>query len=379
MEELETAVEESEADAGPDIRVSPYEVAVGCRAPDFIVKRADGSPFHFYRELAGQPALLLFWSGAQNPMAVAGLEALASRWDELAEFGLEGIAIAADDTPPFEEEERLPFAFFRDSGDQVGEIYRRASGLVPHSGEFALDSISAFCLDANQRIMGIVSHPAGEVADEIIALYRELHGQHEAARALSGPAPILYLPRLIDAELCDELIRYWDEGRASAGGTEAAGQQGDLGRYYQRKDQRIDRPIEDTQLQADLELAIGRRIAPELEKAFRFANFHFERFLVTRYDASQTDETWPHRDNLAPDTQSRRFAVTVNLNDDYAGGELVFPEYGPHKHRTHKGGAIISSCSLIQEVLPVTEGKRYCLLNFCRYKRPGTAGQARPG
>jgi len=56
----------------------------------------------------------------------------------------------------------------------------------------------------------------------------------------------------------------------------------------------------------------------------------------------------------------------VNLNDGYEGGELHFPEYGPHLYRPEAGGAILFSCSLLHEVLPVTRGRRFTLLSFLR-------------
>ncbi len=59
--------------------------------------------------------------------------------------------------------------------------------------------------------------------------------------------------------------------------------------------------------------------------------------------------------------------MTLNLNtEDYVGGELVFPEYGPHKYRPESGGGVIFSCSLIHEALPVTSGRRFTLLTFLR-------------
>ena len=59
--------------------------------------------------------------------------------------------------------------------------------------------------------------------------------------------------------------------------------------------------------------------------------------------------------------------MTLNLNgDQYEGGELTFPEYGPDLYKPGDGGAVIFSCSLLHEALPVTEGTRYALLTFLR-------------
>ena len=47
---------------------------------------------------------------------------------------------------------------------------------------------------------------------------------------------------------------------------------------------------------------------------------------------------------------------------------MLFPEYGPDRYSPEAGGALIFSCSLIHEALPVTKGERFVLLNMCRQK-----------
>jgi hypothetical protein len=51
-------------------------------------------------------------------------------------------------------------------------------------------------------------------------------------------------------------------------------------------------------------------------------------------------------------------------NDDYEGGELGFPEYGPQRYRAPAGSAIVFSCSLLHDVSAVTRGRRYVFLPF---------------
>ncbi|MGO4843493.1 2OG-Fe(II) oxygenase, partial [Rhizobiaceae sp. 2RAB30] len=71
-----------------------------------------------------------------------------------------------------------------------------------------------------------------------------------------------------------------------------------------------------------------------------------------------------HRDNTTKGTAHRRFAVSINLNSDFDGGEVSFPEYGPRSFKPPVGGAVIFSCSLLHAVSPVTRGKRYAFLPF---------------
>ena len=57
--------------------------------------------------------------------------------------------------------------------------------------------------------------------------------------------------------------------------------------------------------------------------------------------------------------------MTLNLNDEsYRGGELRFPEYGNALFRARTGEAVLFSCSLQHQVLPVTNGRRFALLSF---------------
>jgi predicted SAM-dependent methyltransferase len=69
----------------------------------------------------------------------------------------------------------------------------------------------------------------------------------------------------------------------------------------------------------------------------------------------------PHRDNNSPITAHRRFALSLNLNDAYEGGELYFPEYGS-KYRPEIGDGVVFSCSLVHGAAPVTRGERFLLV-----------------
>ena len=89
--------------------------------------------------------------------------------------------------------------------------------------------------------------------------------------------------------------------------------------------------------------------------------------LIACYDAERGDYFRRHRDNQTPATATRRFALTLNLNsDEYEGGELVFPEYGNDRYKPPTGAAVLFSCSLLHEALPVTSGQRFALLSFLR-------------
>ena len=90
---------------------------------------------------------------------------------------------------------------------------------------------------------------------------------------------------------------------------------------------------------------------------------HTDRLLLARYD--ETGGYFRrHRDNSAPSVAFRQFALSLNLNDDYMGGHLLFPEYNDRRYRPPAGAGVIFSCSLLHEAAPVTRGRRYCALTF---------------
>lgn len=72
----------------------------------------------------------------------------------------------------------------------------------------------------------------------------------------------------------------------------------------------------------------------------------------------------PHRDNSTPDARQRRFALSLNLNAAYAGGELESPEFGPCLYRPPPGAATVFPGTLLHAAPDVTRGRRYVLLSF---------------
>ena len=141
---------------------------------------------------------------------------------------------------------------------------------------------------------------------------------------------------------------------------------------------RRDHVVRDPELLRALSATIARRILPEVQRAFAFRATHFEGFKIACYDAASQGFFRPHRDNLSPATAHRRFALSLNLNADYKGGYLQFPEYGPNLYHPEPGGALIFSCAHIHAVTEVTQGRRFALLSFlfgAENARPSTAAE----
>lgn len=347
------------------------KLSVGYRAPDFTLPGPDGSPLRFYDLFIGRPLLLLLWPGPAAAEATTSLQALAARQDEIDSLQCDILAVCEGENPAAEDAFPLAAPLCYDPTGDVSRAYRHASGLG-----HAPDTLVWLLLDANQRVVWQGQGPT-LVEEGLGAMAACSQNQARPTAPLGQCAPILILPRVFDETFCQDLIGLWRQGNPEEGTVGSADDAGEFHRVYHARKKRLDLKIHDPELHKQMELALGERIAPEMEKAFRFANFHFERFLVGCYDAQRDDRFRPHRDNLSDDTATRRFAVSVNLNDGFKGGGVVFPEYGPDSYCPCAGGALIFSCSLIHEALPVTDGARFVLLNMCR-ENTGQKPTSRP-
>jgi predicted 2-oxoglutarate/Fe(II)-dependent dioxygenase YbiX len=105
-------------------------------------------------------------------------------------------------------------------------------------------------------------------------------------------------------------------------------------------------------------------VVPEIAKVHQFNVTRMERYIVSCYAAEDGGHFSTHCDNTTNCTAHRRFGVSVNLNDDFDGGEVSFPEYGPRSFKAPPGGAVVFSRSLLHRVSKVTRGRRYAFLPF---------------
>ncbi|GEN64996.1 2OG-Fe(II) oxygenase [Acetobacter oeni] len=192
------------------------------------------------------------------------------------------------------------------------------------------------------------------------------------ARALSDvmrnddrPVPALMLDRILEPEVCQTLIRYFHAVppvsspvlTQSADGKPLAM----ADRSFKR---RFDRTLKDRALISALQGRIIRRVVPEISKVFQCTVTGMDRMLVACYDSSDQGCFGAHRDNTVNGARHRLFAISINLNDDFEGGDLWFPEFSPRGFRPPAGGAVIFSCGLLHAVRPVTRGRRYACLPF---------------
>jgi 2OG-Fe(II) oxygenase superfamily len=174
------------------------------------------------------------------------------------------------------------------------------------------------------------------------------------------PAPILVIPRLFEPGFCEKLIGLYEEGHPHDSGF----MRNNVEIFDYSFKRRRDYFVGDESVKQQIIKRISICVIPEIRKLFFMEITRMERYLVACYAAEEEAHFRPHRDNGQRVTAHRRFAISVALNDDFDGGDLLFPEYNQRPHRIPKGWAIVFPGAILHAVTPVTRGRRYVFLPF---------------
>jgi predicted 2-oxoglutarate/Fe(II)-dependent dioxygenase YbiX len=223
-------------------------------------------------------------------------------------------------------------------------------------------------LDPNQRVAATFDNRALLAAAESIGSVADGVRSNVGATQVIGTAmaPVLVLPRVFEPDFCSQVIRLWQKGDHQDSGVSS--RYGNVGVLELKRTE--DYMVVEPMMQKAISDRLAWRIGPELIKVFAFdREFSFDAHVVLSYSAEGKHFFGAHRDNGAPTTVDRAFAVSLNLNDDYEGGELVFPEYAGVKVSPPAGAAAVFSCSVLHSALPVTRGRRFVLTTFFRAKK----------
>ena len=328
----------------------------GNPAPLFTARSSNNPQFRL-ESAAGRHLVLLFIGSAGSEGGRRALAALEPYRPLLNDIDLALFLVTTD--PDDERQGRLfqqlpGIRIFWDFDRRVSTLYR-----AEPTGEGM-----AFLL--NPRLQVIAGLPLGEPAKTLDTLFDHARRQPGLAHqpAPRGFAPVLYVPHVFEASLCRALIDCYERGSQYVSGMmrDQGGHTVVVQNRLQK--QRRDHELNDLDLLRDLRQRIEWRLLPEILKAMQFRATRIERYIVACYDESGGFFR-DHRDNLNRGTAHRQFAVTINLHaDDYEGGDLAFPEFGALTYRPATGDAVVFSCSLLHEALPVTRGRRYAFLPF---------------
>ena len=308
----------------------------------------------------GRTIVLAFLGSIAEPAAESALMALSANGRLVDEGRAAFFAIVSESGsgPEIALQARFPSIVFLWGGDEMARA-------------FGADR-SWLILDPMLRVIDIA--PLDE-ADRVLARLNSSPPPGEAFGP-SAPSPILVLAHVFEPELCAHLIACFER----AGGKDSGFMRDESGRSVENFDdswkRRRDFHLTDQRLIANLRARIGRRICPEIKKAFQMRPTRIERDLVARYDAETGGHFGPHRDDTGISVAHRRFAVSINLNVEFEGGEISFPEYSPRSFKAAPGAAVVFSASILHQVSRVTRGRRYVFLTFLFDEEAERARQA---
>ncbi len=335
-------------------------IAPGDPAPHFT-QRSSTAPRFSFDSAAGRYLVLLFFPSSTDALARRALDQIVARPDLFDDGVASFFGVTAD--PADEAEGRLQaripgYRYFWDADRSVGRLYGvSADGTGEYGRLWVL-------IDPTLRV--IDAAPVTGADAGIGGLLSRLDRLPPPARfgGIELQAPILFLPRVFEPELCGRLIALYDQTGGEVSGVMRSDGDKTVGVHDTRQKSRRDAIVTDEALIRTIQGRIVRRVVPEIAKVHQFHATRMERYIVGCYAADEGGHFAPHRDNTTPGTAHRRFAVSVNLNDDFEGGEVGFPEYGPRTFKAPAGGAVVFSCSLLHAVSRVTRGRRYAFLPF---------------
>lgn len=354
------------ASAPAAVSESSYaQVMPGDAAPWFEQRTAVNPKFHF-ESVAGCYVVMCFFGRTDDQLGQQAIAAIAANRDCFDDNRALFFGVCTD--PRDESEQRvrdsLPgIQYFWDFDGSVSRLY----GSIPKEST-TIDSASArrfwLVLDPTLRVMTVFPFKAQSCgATDLFNYLRTLPPPHRLL-GFDIPPPVLILPNVFEPAMCRRLIDLY----RSDGGNESGFMREIDGKTVRVQDashkRRRDHVIKDPDIINQTRARVIRRIVPEIAKIHYFKVTRMERYIVACYRAEDGGHFAAHRDNATKGTAHRRFAVSINLNDEFEGGELNFPEYGPRTFKLPTGGAVVFTCTMLHKVSKVTSGERYAFLPF---------------
>lgn len=256
---------------------------------------------------------------------------------------------------------------FRLLADEDGKVFDLYGIDMANARANAAADPAIAVLDPNGRVVEICEEmPAAEQMECALAALQRLQDNRPRG-SLGAHPPVLVLPNAMAPDVCAQLIDTWNnpvplwdgDGKNSMG---LNIEKGDVKVRNEAYGNCIQYVVRDKALSAELDNKMLRRVVPEIEKAFGYTPSKREEYRIARYDVAEGGSLPAHRDNPTKETRHRRFTVSINLNnEDFEGGELAFREFSDHLYDIDTGTAVVWSCSVLHEVMPITFGRRFIL------------------
>jgi peroxiredoxin/predicted 2-oxoglutarate/Fe(II)-dependent dioxygenase YbiX len=337
---------------------------VGDFLPDFQLTNQHGTSSALISCALGKSIVILFFADDRSPATELLLSGFVEQQVRLGPYILL-VAIngaTAEANAECALYAKLPFPVLADPDGAAARAYGIEDDL--RGGQKDPAPYSVVIADANRRIVRRDRGTSGAALADGLAAYFE-NQPRPKPREIVPAAPILYVPGVFDRDFCRRMIELYETGGNAPSGVFQSDYREAGGLLNADTKDRRDHIVVDPAVNNEVGGLIGKRVVPEILKAFSFQVKYVKEFKIGCYEAASGGFFRPHRDNLKPIGTGRRFAMTLNLNTgEYEGGFLRFPEYGPHLYRPAAGDAVVFACNLLHEATPVTAGRRFVLLTF---------------
>jgi predicted 2-oxoglutarate/Fe(II)-dependent dioxygenase YbiX/peroxiredoxin len=329
-------------------------IILGDPVPWFSLPLATGGSFDLQAS-AGRWVALSFLGPLSDPRAMAEVTELAQL---AATFNDDHLIIGCVFTGSADNVENLAaisgstLSFLADHDGAISRMY--GAGEVPRT----------IILDPMLRAIADIAwdNPQGH-ANMVRTVLQGLPAVDDSA-GVPMFAPALIVPRVFSFGICDFLTQFYETQGAVDSGFQLDVDGKTVTMSDWRLKRRSDVPVGVPEVRELIRDHIVRRLVGPIERFFQFKVTRMDRYIVSCYDSAVAAHFHRHRDNINAGAQHRRFALSINLNKDFDGGDLMFPEFGRKTYRPSEGGALVFSCGALHQVTPVTRGKRYAFLAF---------------
>ena len=335
-------------------KTDSQRIILGDPVPWFSLPVVTGGSFDLQAS-GGRWVVLSFLGSLADPRAMteaAELARLATSFDE------DHVVIACVFTGSAENAEGLaaisngPLSFLADQDGAISRLFGAAG--MPRT----------VILDPMLRAIADIAwdNPQGH-ANMVRTVLQGLPPVEDSA-GVPMFAPALLVPRVFSFGICDFLTQFYETQGAVDSGFQFDVEGKTVTLSDWRLKRRSDVAVGVPEVRELIRDHIVRRLVGPIERYFQFKVTRMDRYIVACYDSAVAAHFHRHRDNVNAGAQHRRFALSINLNKDFEGGDLMFPEFGRKTYRPSEGGALVFSCGALHQVAPVTRGKRYAFLAF---------------
>lgn len=331
-------------------------LAIGDIAPDCVLRALDGETVDLRGDaIAGNPIAIIFCPKF-TPAVTAALGGFCERLDAFAAARAKLFVVTLE-SAKVAAEQGIAFPVLL---DRSGETFRAFNADMR-------DAPATVVLRPNHHVIAILKEPEAQARDALAVIERL--ARERKAMLMAPHPPVLIVLDVLGAEDCRRLIKVY-ETRGKVFLEPKHGDDKMTTDYKMRipeygRGDRVDHWLIEADTNAFIDGRLRSRLFPETRRAFQYEITRREVMRIGCYTGSRGGELHGHRDDSEPIAAHRRFAMSINLNtEEFAGGELRFPEFGDQRYRPDTGAAIVFSSSLLHEAMDVSEGTRFVLLAF---------------